>query len=216
MALASLRGAPCPLATIGRTTLSLVELPEVIAPARGGWAVVLEATPGSAHASCDLYRIAEGARLDGAGIVRALVLASDRRAPDAVPPAWSRVPAPPFAPSEDGAPGALPIEAGGLRIEERSPRLVAITAGTHTIEVPRYWLARMLFRIGLHGLRLGYVETYGGFFVDDGGGGDAPVLFGIHAGVERHSVSVARDEALAFVERLYRAIAPPGYVERPG
>jgi hypothetical protein len=70
----------------------------------------------------------------------------------------------------------------------------------------------MLFRIGLHGLRLGYIETYGGFFVDDRG--DGPVHVGIREGQTRHALRVERAETLAFVERLYRAVAPDDYAER--
>jgi multimeric flavodoxin WrbA len=214
MVLASLRGEPRELATIGRTTLSLVELPAEIAPTHGGWVVVLEAAANSGHAACDLYRIAKGARLDGAGIVRALVLVADAAEPDAAPPSWTAVPAPAFVPFEDGKRGVFPLVEPGLKIAERSGGvLVAITTGKMTAEVPRYWLARMLFRIGLHGLRLGYVETYGGFFVDDRG--DGPVQIGVRDGTARESVSVARDAALALVERMYRVVAPVGYVERP-
>ncbi|MDF2694992.1 MAG: flavodoxin family protein [Labilithrix sp.] len=213
MALASLRGEPRTLATIGRTTLALVELPDAIAPAHGGWAVILEATPASAHAAGDLYRIAAGARVDGSGIVRALVLESDTLGPDPVPPAWSAAPRMPFVPFEEAAAGSLPFAAAGLVVEERGPTRVAVSAGaTLTAEVPRYWLARLLFRVGLHELRLGYVETYGGFFVDDRGG-DA-VQIGLRAGTEREAVIIPRGEALALVEGLYRAVAPPGYVER--
>jgi len=213
MALASIRGKPGVLAAIGRTTLSLVELPDVIAPPHGGWVVVLEAAPGSAHVACDLYRVPEGTRLDGAGIVRALVLASSERGPDPTPPSWQAYPAPAFAAFEDAEPGVLPLEIAGLRMDAIDARRASVTVAATTAEVPRYWLARMLFRVGLHGLRLGYAETYGGFFVDDRG--DGAVLLGVRAGSERRFVSVARGEALAVVERLYRAVAPAGYTERP-
>lgn len=217
MVLASTRGRPGVLARIGRTSLSLVEVPERIAPAHGGWVVVLEAEAGSAHAACDLLRIAEGSSLDGAGIVRALVLASDEVGPDEPPVAWHVVPAPAFAAFEDAAPGALPLVLGegALRITESSASLVAVAIGDVQAEVPRYWLARMLHRVGMHGLRLGYAETYGGFFVDDrdeagvrvglrGGKGEAPT-----------AVRLPRAEALLTLERMYRAVAPAGYRERP-
>ena len=213
MVLASMRGEARPLATIGTTTLALVELPETLAPPHGGWVVVLEATPDSAHAACDLHRIAPGAVLDGAGIVRALVFASDAAPPDPVPPSWSAAPAPPFAPWEDAPPGALPFAELGLEAVFRSASMAAVTVGKTTADVPRYWLARTLFRIALHQLRLGYVETYGGFFVDDRGTG--PVTIGLRSGEGRETITVARTEALAFVERLYRAVAPVGYLERP-
>ena len=32
---------------------------------------------------------------------------------------------------------------------------------------PPWIMARMLFRLALHGFRLGRLETYGGFFYDD-------------------------------------------------
>jgi hypothetical protein len=212
MVLASIRGKPRPLATIGRTTLSFVELPEGIEPPHGGWLLVLEAVPESAHAPCDLYRVPEGTRLDGTGIVRALVLASDARGPDPAPRSWRACPAPAFAQFEDAAPGELPIAIADLRVKAIDARRVSVTVATETTEVPRYWLARMLFRVGLHRLSLGYAETYGGFFVDDRG--DGPVLFGLRSGSARGSVSVPRGEALATAERLYHAVAPPGYTER--
>ncbi|MBX3219281.1 MAG: hypothetical protein KF795_02105 [Labilithrix sp.] len=212
MVLASLSGEPRMLATIGRTTLTLVERPSAIAPPRGGWVVVLEALPAIGHAPSDLYRIAAGAALDAGGIVRALVLASDADDPDPAPPSWSAAPAAPFAPYEDGEGGGLPLDVSGVRIEERGTATVAITIGPATSEVPRYWLARTLFRIGLHGLRLGYVETYGGFFVDDRGSG--PVRLGLRSGADRASIALGRDAAIAVVERIYRAVAPPAYRER--
>lgn len=212
MVLASLAGAPGRLATIGRTTLTLVARPGSIAPARGGWVVVLEALPTSWRAACDLYRIAPGATLDGAGIVRALVLESGAAEPDPAPPSWSALPAPAFAPYEDAPAGALPFDAEGVRVEARGPSAVAVTVGGMTSEVPRYWLARTLFRLGLHGLCLGYVETYGGFFVDDRG--VEPLRVGLRIGATRASSLLRRDAALAFFERLYRAVAPAGYTER--
>jgi NAD(P)H dehydrogenase (quinone) len=212
MVLASTRGVAGALAHIGRTTLSLVELPEAIAPAHGGWVVVLEAEAGSGHAPCDLLRIPEGATLAGAGIVRALLLASSAAAPDAVPPSWSTVPAAPFAPFEDAKPGALPLDVVGMRIEAVSASTVAIAIGDAKTEVPRYWLARMLHRIALHGLRVGYAETYGGFFVDDRGD---DVRMGVRVeGAASRAVSIARQEALEAIERMYRAVAPAGYRER--
>jgi NAD(P)H dehydrogenase (quinone) len=219
MVLASTRGAPGVLAQIGRTTLSLLELPEAIAPAHGGWVVVMEADAGSVHAACDLLRIPEGATLEGAGIIRALLLASTDAGPDAVPASWSSVPTAPFAAFEDTPPMTLPMQVATMRIEEASASTVAITLGDARAEVPRYWLARMLHRIALHGLRVGYAETYGGFFIDDRGD---DVRMGVRANAgERASsdagagaVTVARGEALAVIEALYRAVAPAGYRER--
>jgi NAD(P)H dehydrogenase (quinone) len=220
MALSSLRGEPGPLATIGRTTLALIELPVEIAPSRGGWAVVLEAS-GNGHAAGDLYRIEAGARLEARGIVRALVLTSSEKGPDRVPPSWTAVPGSPIAPFEDGSPGTLPVAGHGLEIGEENGMVnadrVTVRVGKLTAQVPRYWLARLLFRVALHQMRLGYVETYGGFFVDDRA--EDVVHFGLRAGSERETRSVPRKEgeALAFIDHLYRAIAPAhrGYVERP-
>jgi hypothetical protein len=73
----------------------------------------------------------------------------------------------------------------------------------------------MLHRVALHGLRIGYAETYGGFFVDDRG---EDVRMGVRngdgAGSGVSSVMVARAEALEVIERMYRAVAPAGYRER--
>jgi NAD(P)H dehydrogenase (quinone) len=211
MVLASTRGAPGVLAQIGRTTLTLLELPDAIAPARGGWVVVLEVEAESAHAACDLLRIPEGATLAGAGIVRALLLASTDAAPDAVPASWSSVPTAPFAAFEDAPPGTLPMQVATMRIEEASASTVAITLGDARAEVPKYWLARMLHRIALHGLRVGYAETYGGFFIDDRGD---DVRMGVRGSANAGAVTVARGEALGLIEALYRAVAPAGYRER--
>jgi NAD(P)H dehydrogenase (quinone) len=212
MVLASTRGAPGVLARIGRTSLTLVEVPGEVALPHGGWLVVLEAAAGSAHAPCDLLRIPEGATVDGTGIVRALLLASDEVAPDPTPPAWREVAKPPFPAYEDGEPGALPVEIGEgvvMRMEEVSPSVVKVSVGDTAAEVPRYWLARMLHRVALHGLRLGYAETYEGFFVDDR---EDLVRLGVRGG---KAVLVPRSEAVGVLERLYRAVAPPGYRERP-
>jgi hypothetical protein len=224
MLLASTRGLPGVLASIGRTVLELLEVPDLIAPPHGGWLVVLEAAAGSAHAACDLLRIPEGSSLDGAGIVRALLLASTEVGPDPVPATWSEVAAPPFAPHEEGVAGTLPLEIEGaaategdgaaLRIEEVSATVASIAIGDTKVEVPRYWAARMLHRVALHGLRVGYVETYGGFFIDDrqdalrvgarGPKGNPPA-----------AILLPRAAALTAIERMYRAIAPQGYRERP-
>lgn len=158
-----------------------------------------------------------GTTLDGAGIVRALVLASDAAPPDPVPASWREVPPEPFATFENGEPSSLPLELRGegeLKVEERSSSLVAVTIGDATVEVPRFWLARMLYRVALHGLRMGYAETYGGFFVDDRE--EATVRIGVRvSGGTITAMTVPRAAALRAVERLYRAVAPPGYRERP-
>lgn len=213
MVLASLRSHPGPLARIGRTTLSLVELPEIIEPAYGGWVVVLEADPSGPYAPCDLLRIPNAGSLDGKGITRALVLTSEAVAPDAPPPSWVALPIAPFAPFEDAPAGELPFEANGIRVEVASPTLVAITVNGVTAQTPRYWLARTLFRIALHDIRLGYIETYGGVFFDDRA--EESLAIGLRGEKETVRATIPRVEALAFVERLYRAVAPSGYRERP-
>lgn len=218
LSLRSIHGEPGVLARVGRTSLTLVVRPDVVAPPRGGWVLVLESDPTSVHASCDLVRVPPGARLDGAGIARALVLTSEDAAPDPTPPVWKGSPRAPFAPFEDAAPGALPFEEAGVRVEQESDdadRFVSVAIGKGApVVVPRHWLARMLFRCALHDLRLGYVETYGAFFVDDGGGpaaGSARVRVGVRGG---DAVELDRAAAVGFVERMYRAVAPPGYTER--
>jgi multimeric flavodoxin WrbA len=217
MVLASTRGEPGVLAHIGRTTLALLEVPGTIAPRHGGWLVVLEAAASSVHAACDLLRIPEGTSLDGTGIVRALLLASSEEGPGPIPRSWSEVAVAPFVPYEESEPGVLPLEVPSeeapLRIEEVSASVVSIGIGKVKVEVPRYWAARMLHRVALHGLRVGYAETYGGFFFDDR---DVVVRIGVRGpkGTEPASVEVSRERAPATIERLYRAVAPPGYRER--
>ncbi len=210
LALSSLSGPPGILAAIGSTMLELVERPTEIAPPRGGWVVVIDGE--EPHSAGDLLRIPAGTRLAGTGIARALVLSAPDASPEPVPAAWHEVPAAPFACFEDGPAGELPIVQGELRVDDRSPTSVTVQIADATAEVPRYWLARMLFRLALHGLRLAYVETYGRFFVDDAGPG---VLFGLHSsGGPLRTVSLSRADALALIERLYRAVAPAGYRER--
>ncbi|HEU0033687.1 MAG TPA: hypothetical protein VFQ53_23835 [Kofleriaceae bacterium] len=207
LALAELAGPPGIVGSIADTTLELVVDPIAIAPPRGGWVIVLE---GSApHGALDLLRLPPGTRLAGVGITRALVLSSRAHAPE--PAAWDALPAPPIAPYEDAAPGELPIAVDRLRITERSADRVTVTIDDVARDIPRYWLARMMFRIALHGLRLGYVETYEGLFVDDA---EDPIQLGLRTPTARAVVLVPRSEALAVIERLYRAVAPPGYTER--
>jgi hypothetical protein len=195
-----LRGPAGIVASVGPTTLELVIDPSAIAPPHGGWAVVI-----TGERPCELVRIPPGQSLAGAGISRALVFAGDA-APDPVPPSWRAFPLPPFAPFEDALPGQLPFEHGELRVEAAGPT-ATVRISDSTAEVPRYWLARMLFRIALHDFRLGYVETYGGFYADD----TTDLRLGIRGGA---SIAIPRSEALAVIERLYRGVAPAGYVER--
>ncbi|MEO8702354.1 MAG: hypothetical protein ABI867_20080 [Kofleriaceae bacterium] len=205
LSLADLRGPAGVVASIGTTSLELVVEPASIAPPHGGFVVVLEGdAPG------DLIRVGAGDRLDGRGITRALVLSGDTP-PDPAPPAWRELPASPFAAYEDAPPGTLPVELGKLHVAEDSATRVAVSIGDVTAVVPRYWLARMLFRVALHGFRLGYVETYEGLYVDDS---HRDVRIGIRTAGRRVFCELARDQALAAIEQLYRAIAPPGYRER--
>lgn len=211
MALAPMTGAPGVIARVGATELALVVRPAVIEAPTGAWVVVLAAS-GAQHAACDLLRVPPGARLDGAGIERALVLTSPAAPPDPVPPAWTAFAPPVFAPAEDAAPGALPFREGALVVETAAdPSLVRARVGDVAAEVPRYWLARMVFRVGLHGIRIGYVETYGGFFVDDHAGLGDVVELGVRGAPP---VRVARVRAAGVLEALYRAVAPPGHRER--
>lgn len=194
--------------TIGTTHLDLVVRPSGITLPKGGFIVVLEATGGDAF-DCDLYRLAPGARLDCTGIARALVFSDEALAPDPVPSSWKAAPAAPFKPHEEAAPGSLPVHSGKLHVSEGKEGLVQVRIGDKSAEIPRYWLARLLYRLALHGYRLGYVETYEGFFVDDRG--DGPITIGVR---NVGQVEVSRKKAPALIERLYRAVAPPGYVER--
>jgi multimeric flavodoxin WrbA len=183
------------VAAIGATTLEVAT--GTIAPPRGGWVIDLD--------TLEVHRLAAGARLE---LPRALVFASRDLEPDAIPPAWAALPAPPFAPLEDAPRSELPFEHGPLRVAARGDAIAAVSLEDAAAEVPRYWLSRALFRLGLHDLRLGYVETYGGMSFDDHAGGDLDVgLVGV-------TFRIPRAEAMAFVERLYRAVAPPGYTER--
>jgi hypothetical protein len=197
---------PGVVAAVAGTTLEIVREPGRIAPPRGGWAFVLDGA--GAYAAGDLVRIPDGGDLDATGISRALVFASPELPPDPPPPVWRAQPPPAFVPFEDAAPGALPIRVDALAIAATSDRTVEIQLGDARAEVPRYWLARMLFRVGLHGLRIGYVETYGGLYVDD----TSDLAIGLRG---RGAITIPRVEALAVIERLYRAVAPPGYTERP-
>jgi hypothetical protein len=190
------------VAAVAGTTLEVVCEPQAIAPPRGGWVVVLDG-----DAPTDLIRIPEGGELAGAGISRALVFASPDLPPDPPPPVWRAQPPPAFVPFEDAAAGSLPVRIGALSIDARSDALVEVAIGDARAEVPRYWLARMLFRVGLHRLRLNYVETYNGFYIDD----RDDLAIGLRG---RGAITIPRADALAVVERLYRAVAPPGYTER--
>ncbi len=224
---ALLNGVPGVVAKIGDTELELVDRPIAIAPPRGGWVVILAGT--APHAACDLIRVPRGSVLAGTGIERALVLTGETE-PEAVPSTWTALPPSPFPVIEEASRIPLPISIanGHLTIEEVSDSTVRVrvkhvravagdpdreevTSFDPPPEVPRYWLARMLFRVALHDVRLNYVETYGGFFIDDSG---TDVEIGIRSGDARYSVVIPRDQAVPTIERLYAAVAPPGYTER--
>ncbi len=192
---------------VGDTIIETVVSPERIAPPRGGFVIVLEGE--GAVFPADLIFVPPGAVLAGDGIARAVVVSSTEAEASPPPSSWELPPPAPFTPSEEAPRGALPCAVGALEISEMSSELVRIAIADEAREVPRYWLARMLFRAALHGLRLGYMETYGGFFLDDEGGGD--LRLGLR---DVGHVWVGRGEARAAVERIYRAVAPPGYVER--
>lgn len=215
MLLATTDGPTGTIARIGTTELVLVERRGRIAPPRGGWVVVLTADPEAPHAACDLIRVPAGASLDARGIERALVLADLEAAPDPPPPSWRALPRPPFEPFEDVAPGPLPFRYGGFSVDPARSGAVAVSVENATAAVPRYWLARMLFRAALHNLRLGYIETYGGLYIDDNPPrADRAVELGLRTESGRTSIVVPPDEALGVIEQLYRAVAPPGYRER--
>jgi hypothetical protein len=204
--LADLRREPSRLvAMIGDADLELLVAPARIAPRHGGYLLVLDGE--APWFAGDLVWIPAGAAADGAGIGRALLLDADHDAPPP-PPSWAQAPAPPFAPYEEAPAEALPVDVGDLVIEPLSAELARVRLGRSQADVPRYWLARLLFRAALHDFRLGWIETYGGFTCDDSG---VDVRIGLRGG---GAVTVARARAAAVFERLYRAVAPPGYVER--
>ncbi|HHH31199.1 MAG TPA: hypothetical protein ENK57_23020 [Polyangiaceae bacterium] len=179
----------------------------IVAP-RGAWVVALETDSGSVFTT-DLLRLPPRvAAYALPGVRRALVVhsATDEIGPR--PPSWDQTPTPPFAPFEENARGMLPTTVGPMRVTALDDARVEVAFGSDAVEVPRYWLARMLFRLGLHAYRVGYLETYGGFFYDDRDGH----RFGLRGiGEHRFDDEAACAEA---VERLYRAVAPPDYVER--
>ncbi|MEQ9324739.1 MAG: hypothetical protein RIF41_36575 [Polyangiaceae bacterium] len=181
----------------------------VTAPA-GAWVVVLEADS-ETFAATDLLRLAPRAepyRLSGVG--RALVVHSPSAEVGPRPESWDRTPVAPFAAFEDGERGALPVTIDTMRATARDDARVTIALeGQGEADVPRHWLARMLFRLGLHGYRVGYLETYGGFFYDDRDGHRLGLR---DMGHVRFADRAACAQA---VETLYRAVAPPGYHERP-
>jgi hypothetical protein len=197
------------LAAIGDTTLDLLVAPGRLVLPQGGYLVVLDAAPDSLHFTGDLIHVPPGAAVPTEGLRRALRLSSPSTAPDSPPPSWTDLPETPFATFEDAPPGALPMTIGNLTVEAASPETVTLQIdGLPAAEIPRFWLARMLFRVALHGFALGYVETYGGFYYDDREGH-------YRLGVRGHGhLTVPREEIASAVSQLYRAVAPKGYTER--
>ncbi len=175
-----------------------------LAPEQGGFALILSGD--GPHHEGDLLRLAPGATLT-LGDARALLIAGPM-APDPPPASWTELPPAPFAPFEDAPPGELPLARDGIGVTGEGEQ-VRLRVGDGDALVPRYWLARFLFRVALHGYRLGYVETYGGFYYDDREP-DA-FRFGLRGG---ESICLDRPATEALVEQLYRAVAPAGYVER--
>jgi NAD(P)H dehydrogenase (quinone) len=199
------------VARVGDASLSLVVRPiEVTAP-RGAYVVVLEADAGSPHHACDLIHLGPGARLDTAGVLRALVFSSDVHVAEPPPLSWDCVADPPFAPFEEGERSPLPFDRAGVEVTESDPAHVAMRIGGVSAVVPRHWLTRMLFRVALHQPMIGYVETYGGFFYDDRPRDDGAVRIGLRGG---HPITISRADGRELVEALYRAVAPEGYAER--
>jgi hypothetical protein len=200
------------VARVGTASLELLVHPGVVRAPRGAYLVVLEAGRGSPPGCepCDLVHLPRGASFDASGIERALLFASDTVDAGPPPASWRRLPEPAFVPFERASRGALPFASDGLEATLADAAHVDLRIAGATARVPRYWLARMLFRVGLHGQALGYVETYGGFFHDDRDG-DRGVKLGIRGG---EALTLPRGRALALVEALYRAVAPDGYIER--
>jgi len=195
------------LAVVGDATWDLLVSPSRVAPATGGYLLVVDAVAGGPWFAGDLVWIPPGASADGAGVARGLLLSAATPA-EPPPPSWDAAPAPPFPVYEEAPAGSLPAQVGELSFEVLPGELAAVRLGAAVAEVPRYWLARMLFRTALHGFRLGWLETYGGFTYQDDD--DA-----IHLGLRgAGAVSIPRQRAAAEIEGLYRAVAPAGYVER--
>lgn len=193
------------LAAVGQTRLELAVEPTVIGPPGGGYAVVVDGDGVDAFPG-DLVYVPAGASYAARGVARALVVTG--AAPEPPPPSWDAAPAPPFAVYEAARPGALPIEVHGVAVTDAGDGQAEVAIGASRARVPRYWLARFLFRTALHEFRLGYLETYGGFTYDDQAG---VVRLGIRGG---DSVDIAMGDAARAIEALYRAVAPAGYIER--
>ncbi len=193
----------CTIARIGDALLRLVVDPTIIAAPHGAYVVALP--------SGDLIHVPPGGSFDASGVSRVLVFQSGTVDASPPPESWSRVPEPLIAPFEDGPRHALPFSRAGVEAREADASDVTLGIGTATARVPRYWLARTLFRTTLHRPLLGYVETYGGFFFDDRRHASEGISLGLRGG---DRVTLPPRDALSLVEALYRAVAPDGYTER--
>jgi multimeric flavodoxin WrbA len=201
------------VARVAGASLDLVVRPASLAAPRGAYVVVLEADEGADHHACDLLHLEPGASLPSGGIARALVMATDEREVQPPPPSWDAVSAAPMVRFEETLRATLPAGSDGMKVTAVDATRVAVAVGPASAVVPRHWLARLLYRVALHAPALGYVETYGGFFYDDRAARDGIVRFGVHAAPGSHEVRIAAADAPAFVEALYRAVAPEGYAE---
>jgi hypothetical protein len=202
---------PRTLASVGPTALRLVVRPTTLAAPRGAYVVVLAVGDAATHRACDLIHVPPGVSFDASGIERALVLESDTIAASSPPESWSRVPEAPIAPFEVGPRHTVPFARAGIAAIGADATDVTIRIRGSSARVPRYWLARTLFRIALHRPLLGYVETYGGFFCDDRRQATEGITLGLRGGEQ---ITLPAPEALAVVEALYRTVAPEGYAER--
>ncbi len=196
------------LGRIGTTRLELLVAPQQVAPACGGYLLVLAGE--EPHFPGDLVYLPPGVVLPGQGLGRCLLLSSPTTPPTPPPASWIRLPEPPFAVYESAAAGRLPVGCGDLQLQAVDGQHVRALLGKQgcSAPIPRYWLARMLFRIALHGGRLGYLETYGGLCYDDRGGVRRLGVRGLG------EVELPAETWLQSIAEIYRAVAPEGYRER--
>ncbi|MEZ4223155.1 MAG: hypothetical protein R3B13_19585 [Polyangiaceae bacterium] len=208
------QGAAGVVARVASSTLSLLIRPERVCAERGGYLLCLAArAPHADNALAapfpmDLVWIPAGEELDASGVERALFFESQLPALPP-PPSWDTAPPPPFPCFEDAQPTDLPVELGDLEFVAAGDDSVEVRCEGRALGlVPRHWLARFLFRLPLHEFRLGYLETYGGFFYDDRGKG---IRFGIRGAAE---TELPREGISDVVQRAYGAVAPRDYRER--
>ena len=175
-----------------------------------GYLLVLDATESSPWFPCDFAHITTD--LPATGIRRALWFSG----PDVSPPpaSWHQTPTSPLPPFEDGDRASLPTEIhgsdGSISATEAPNGRVLLRIGNLEKAIPRYWLARMLFRIALHDYALGYLETYEGFFYDDQDG----FTLGLREGSTRTTAHFDRQGIENAISRLYARIPPANYTER--